>query len=279
MPKMLTGERLLEAVRENRIILGGDESCAEGVKYDFRLSEHILKAKFGRPVKASELSSSDKRDLVIEPGEVIFALTQERLSLPTDVVVQLSHKRKLSHKGIITLGGTYIDPGYVGRILIGLYNISSTPFPIRPGKKVISGTVLELEKGEKGTFPEPSPPMDEFPDELVDVMHKYDPIAFKSVEERLKHLQAEVETLRSEISSHENWYNQFKGLLESHNEQIGELTRDLRQETEARMTGQDKLTQTLSWLKGAAWAGIGILGIALALLIAWLAGWLPGPNG
>jgi len=276
MPTMLTGSELRDAVEKGTFIEGGDASCAEGVKYDFRLSSQILKARFGVPVDASKLSDSDKRDLRVEPGEVVFVLTQERLKLPNNITAQLSPKRKLSHAGILTLGGFCIDPGYQGRLLIGLFNFSSTPFQLIPGKKLIAATFFRLEGSETGTFP-PAAPMDEFPDELIQVMQKYEPLAVQAVADTVRNIQAELISLRGEMRSHEDWYKRFKDSLEAHNEQIGALSRDIAGEREVRKSGQDELSgavqsikETLSFLRGAAWVVMGILGVAGALFIAWL---------
>ena len=124
MPTMLTGQELRIAVEEQTFIEGGDASCAEGVKYDLRLSPNILKASFSIPVNADTLNETEKRQLTVDSGEVVFVLTEERLRLPSNITAQLSPKRKLSHQGILTLGGFCIDPGYHGRLLIGLLNFS-----------------------------------------------------------------------------------------------------------------------------------------------------------
>ena len=139
MPTMVTGNELLQAVESKTFIIDGAASCAEGIKYDFRLSAHILKASFGGPIDASKLSVAERAALAVEPGEMVFVLSEERLNLPMDMKAELSPKRKLSHAGILVLGGFCIDPGYQGPLLFGLYNFSSTRFPLLPGKKVIAG--------------------------------------------------------------------------------------------------------------------------------------------
>ena len=52
---------------ERRFIKGGDPNCAEGVKYDFRLSSTILKAIFGRAIDTSKLSETEKGDPCVTP--------------------------------------------------------------------------------------------------------------------------------------------------------------------------------------------------------------------
>lgn len=57
-------------------------------------------------------------EFVIKPGETAFVTTEETLELPGDVFCQLSTKRKLSHEGILVLGGFYVDPNYKGKLFL-----------------------------------------------------------------------------------------------------------------------------------------------------------------
>ncbi|MEK7993950.1 MAG: hypothetical protein AAB403_09130 [Planctomycetota bacterium] len=282
MARMLTGQRLREAVENGTFIQGGDVACAEGVKYDFRLSSRILKAKFGRPMEASEVVASD---LFVEPGEMVFVLSEERLRLAPNMVAELSPKRKLSHAGVLAIGGFCIDPRYQGRLLIGLFNFSSTRFPLIPGKKVIAATFHELQEDECGEFPEPETPVEDFPDELVAVMQKYSPIAVQSVAESVEKLRDELDALRKEIRSHDEWYRRFEELLDRHDKQIGDLLRGLDAEVHARSKGEDRITQALAgytqqlarlegaitWAKAVFWVITGIVGVVVVpLVVAWL---------
>jgi deoxycytidine triphosphate deaminase len=278
MATMVTGNELRRAVESGEFIKDGDPGSVEGVKYDFHLSNLVLKAKFKRPIDFNTLSEAEKRDLEVEPGEVVFVLTQERLSLPLDVVAQLSPKRKLSHAGILTLGGLCVDPGYEGRLLIGLCNFSSTPFPIIPGKKVIAATFFRLNEAESAGLQKPGESLVDFPDDLIQVMQRYKPIAVAPLESAITELRSDVEGLRRDIRSHEDWYTRFKDSLDTHNQQIGDLSRDLRSEIEARRAGEDKLSSAVWWAKAVAFVLAAVFAAALGLLGAWLAGWLPQPS-
>lgn len=134
MPQLITESELRIAVKDNTFIKNGKIENAEGVKYDFCLGSELLKAAFGRPIDMRKLTETDKTTLNIEPGEVVFVLTNEQLDLPKNIHAVLSPKRKLSHDGIMVLGGFCIDPLYKGKLLIGLYNLSSSSFPLIPGK-------------------------------------------------------------------------------------------------------------------------------------------------
>jgi hypothetical protein len=119
-----------------------------------------------------------------------------------------------------------------------------------------------------------------FPDELVAVMQKYQPVAIQSVAENVRKLQGDLVALQGEVRSHLDWYNQFKAALETNSKQISELTGDIQAEKEVRRKGEDELTKglhevkgSLSFLKGAAWVIGGILGTGLAVavgVVIWL---------
>lgn len=284
MAKMITGTELAEAVRSQTFIKNGREANVEGVKYDFSLSQHILKAEFNRPVEADKLDASDKRRLEIEPGEVVFVLTEEELSLPKDVVAHLSPKRKMSHLGILTLGGLTIDPGYKGKLLVGLLNIAGTPFPLIPTKKLIAATFYRLGSDEIGEFPEVVETLTEFPDELVQMMRKYHPVATQALAAQVNALERDLSGLRNDIRSHDSWYKEFERISSDHEKKIGELLQGLTTEKESRQKGEDKLSNliekidlkiapissNLTFLKGAAWVTGGLIALLLLpLLVNW----------
>lgn len=285
MAKIIAGEQLKEAVKSQSFIKGGIVGCAEGVKYDFRLSPRILKASYERPVDVTKLSETEKKDLFIEPGEMVFVLTEERLDLPNNMMSELSPKRKLSHAGILAIGGFCIDPLYHGRLLIGLFNLSSTRFPLIPGKKVIAATFYVLEGNELSDFPQPEAALEDFPDELIQVMQKYRPLAITSVLETIQRLQSQMDTLRRQIESQNEWYKRYEGILDRHSNQIGDLLQGLAIEVKAREKGEDSLSRAISdytvqiksfekvlnWLKGAAWVIGGLLAfVGIPIMVAWI---------
>src|SRR6266508_3339282 len=162
MASMVTGEELRQAVKGQIFIKGGDPEAVEGVKYDFHLGSKILMAG-GSPIDTNQLSELEKSKLQIGPGEVVFALTKEELKLPPDMFAQLSPKRKISHAGVLTIGGFCVDPGYEGYLLLGLYNFSSTPFKLMLGKKVVAATFHRLEGDEAQLAGSPPESVKDFP--------------------------------------------------------------------------------------------------------------------
>lgn len=247
----IIGEMELKTIiQNNEIIQNGDVKCAEGLKYDFRLGKKFLKAGSSSPKTYEELCACDKD--CIEPGEVVFVLSEERLNVPKDVFIQLHTKRKLSHDGINLFGGTSVDPGYSGYLIFGMYNVAGTKYPLRPGRKLIGATFYRLSKNEIVNEPSRIPePLEDFPDNLIDLIDRYKPVNPIAINEKLQELQSRFDRDTGVLLAK----------IDLLNEKIGNVD-----------TKAESIKETVN--KITIWAKIivGILGIAAAVAAGLLTG-------
>lgn len=266
MTKLISGARLISAVTEQTFIMDGDPRSVENVKYDFHMGSRLLKAALGQPVEYSEVPP-DKR--FVDPGEVVFVLTKERLCLPSNIIATLTPKRKLAHGGIIILGGLAVDPLYRGVLLVGLYNFSSTPFPLMPGKKLIGAMFYELDPEDVHEDTPTPKEINDFPDELVALIRNYHPIELNSLGDRVAEISRELNNLRSELISDKEWREEFKSSLDQHNNQLGLLIKGLEDERDVRQTADDKLRDKLESMSNMffglrlGWAIVAAFALAL----------------
>ena len=272
MFEVLSSAELKAAIESHKIIENGVVENCEEIKYDFRLGEKILKAEFKKPIVYSELSAVEKARCEIAPGEVVFVMTEEKLSLPDNVFCQLSNKRKIGHGGIVVLGGLMIDPQYKGRLIFGLYNVSSVPYPLKPGKKLVAGIFYKTDGiGTGSTFiPEE---MDDFPDDLVDSMSKYQPFSASNATIQLELLQKRLILLEDKLSSDSEWKDTFKKGLSDVSTKLEDIANQLSTEINNRQSGQSQLEKKMATLKGIGLVLSGLLGGGLvSLLVMWIAG-------
>ena len=246
MSHILTEEQLRSEIQQGSLIDEGDVNCAEGIKYDFRLSENILKSSFGGPINLLELPAIERSRVAVDPGEVVFVLTKERIRLPDDVMITLSPKRKLSHEGVQILGGLCVDPLYSGHLLIGLYNFSSVPFLLKPGRKLIAGVFHRLSDVEKMDFVAPETVINGFPDELVLLIKNYQPVGTKDLMQKVEALTDELGLVKTLLDDDKKWRDKFKGYLEEHNKQIGDLLDGLKKEKENRESSISNLSEKIN---------------------------------
>jgi dUTPase len=261
----LSEKDLLSAVEEGTFIKDGSKESCEGIKYDFLLSNMVLTVDNGRPRDISQHSEN----AVIKPGEVAFVITKESLELPGDMYCQLSTKRKLSLDGIITLGGLIIDPNYEGKLIFGLYNLSSRNYPLMPGKKLVAGVFYKVDK-KSSKRPEP---IYDFPDDLVKIVVDTKPNSVNALNAAIDELRKEILDIRKQLIFDDKWRNDFQNGLTEIQQLMKEMGRKLDTEIDERKDSVGRLKARTSII-----TGIGLIlgfifgGGLVSLIVMYIAG-------
>lgn len=74
---------------------------------------------------------------VLHPGEFVLGSTQERVTLPNDLVARLEGKSSLGRLGLLihsTAG--FVDAGWDGHLTLELSNVANLPITLYPGMKI-----------------------------------------------------------------------------------------------------------------------------------------------
>lgn len=227
MAVTLTGDKIKKLVEDGRVIENGLRDNCGAIKYDFTLSDEILKSDFSAPVKLADLSVEERRDAVIQPGEVVYVLTKERVNLPANMYMSLSANRSMSEYGVLTLGGFAVDPGYSGRLMFGLYNYSSTPFTLMPGEKLIGGVFYEFDENENINYESIEKPksIEGFPPRLVNIISKYSPIGMSSLEESIDLIAKQMDELKEELRKNKDELFALRHLVQDTQEQTNRTSK------------------------------------------------------
>ncbi len=213
----------------------------------------------------------ERTKVTIEPGEVVFVRTIEELDLPENIIAVLSPKRKISHAGIIALGGFCIDPLYRGPLWLGLYNVSSTPFVLRPRKKLIAALFYQLSDAEQTHFPIPETTTEgEFPDDLITLIKNYKPVELTSLADALTDLENRLTALTTEVREDRDWKRTFREALEKQSREIDKLLEGLREEKDARKEEDKAIRTKLDKMSGLLFGARMIWIIAALILGAFL---------
>jgi len=223
---ILTERELLSAVENETLIKDGSKESCEGIKYDFILSNMALTVDSGRPRDIDQ----HNENAVIKPGEIAFVMTKESLDLPGNIYCQLSTKRKLSLDGIIILGGLIIDPNYKGKLIFGLYNLSSRNYPLLPGRKLVAGVFYKVDK-ESDKLPKS---INNFPDDLIKIVVDTKPNSISSISNAIEELRAEMQVIQNQLSHDNSWKKDFQTGLTDITELVKEMGEKLGTEIETR---------------------------------------------
>ena len=231
MADTLTGNKIRKLVEDGKIIENGSINNCGALKYDFTLSDEILKSDFSAPVKLADLTVEERRTALIQPGEVVYVLTKEKVNLPADMYMSLSANRGMSEYGVLTLGGFAVDPGYSGRLMFGLFNYSSTPFTLMPGEKLIGGVFYQLNEDESVSIDELVAPksIDEFPARLVSIISQYSPTGMTSLEESIKTISKQMTALKEELNRNKDEIFSLRHLVQDTQEQTNRASKTVKE--------------------------------------------------
>src|SRR6266436_4067481 len=72
--------------------------------------------------------------VTLQPGQMIFVITEEELKLSSTVSGTVYSRNKLQKENVLALNAGHVDPGYEGPILIRLINLGSQPWAITLGE-------------------------------------------------------------------------------------------------------------------------------------------------
>ena len=242
--EILAENDLLDAVENNTFIKDGSKDSCEGIKYDFILSSRSLTVDYHHSHDIEQISDA----AVIKPGEIAYVMTKETLELPDNIYCQLSAKRKLSLEGIVILGGLIIDPNYKGKLIFGLYNLSSSDYPILPGKKLIAGVFYKVDK-KTNIQPES---IHDFPEELVKIVINTKPNTINSFNCTLDDLRKEMQAIKSQFTHDNQWKNEFQTGLTEIRQLIKEMGEKLDTEINTRQNETLEIKNDLVKFKGIA---------------------------
>ncbi|HPG39096.1 MAG TPA: dCTP deaminase [bacterium] len=121
---ILNDKQIYEAVQNNDIIIKPfDEKQIQGATYDFRVGEQGATTTTKKLVNIKENGY-----IIISPGDFGVITVLEEIKLSLQFCGRFGLRSKYARKGLLATTGPQIDPGYHGRLIIGVTNL--TPKPI-----------------------------------------------------------------------------------------------------------------------------------------------------
>ena len=117
-----------------------DKDCLRSAAYDLRIAKTYLITPEGTRYwpKGGPGHRKMTAPFELQPGEVAFVSTVEKLMMPADLVGNIAPRFRRALEGILVMGGMLVDPGYTGRLHFQLANVGNKPFPITPGETSVA---------------------------------------------------------------------------------------------------------------------------------------------
>lgn len=93
------------------------EACLQPASYDLRLGKYVYLSNTNTP-----FTLSDGDYITLEPGTFALVTTHEILQMPLTHRGRVGMRAKYSLTGLMNISGPQIDPGFKGRLTLGVVN-------------------------------------------------------------------------------------------------------------------------------------------------------------
>lgn len=165
---ILVDEEIEKAVSTGQIGLSDfSKECLQPASYDLRVGEEGFLLSAGRVIDIQT-----EGPLEIQPGDFALIMTHEKLRLPTNMVGRFGLRSFYARKGLLATAGPQVDPGFEGKLVIGVVNFSSESVRM---PYLTQFCTLELEKLPKHSltsYQGPYQGQEHLTDDLIESMPK-----------------------------------------------------------------------------------------------------------
>lgn len=123
-----------------------DGYCAENIQacsYDLRLGGQYYYYKKGEH-NVNICSLKDGETLKIPPNAICYVITEEAVNMPDDLTASISLAFGLIKKGVMLSAQPPYDPGYCGKTVALLHNLSNKPVKIKRGDHILNIVFTKL---------------------------------------------------------------------------------------------------------------------------------------
>lgn len=119
---ILVDEEIKEAVKNGEIVefTNFSEGCLQPASYDLRVGEEGFTTSAG-----TIINIKNEEELQIQPGDFALVITHEKLKLPANMLGRFGLRSAYARRGLLATVGPQIDPGFEGKLVIGIVNFSS----------------------------------------------------------------------------------------------------------------------------------------------------------
>jgi deoxycytidine triphosphate deaminase len=136
-PSLLTAEQIANYVRVTGLLSPFDETHLKGATYEVGIARNAYSWDENKKKKLVSVSEQGQKGIVLEPNSITFVETDVEFRLPQYIAIRFNLHIKLVHRGLLLGTGPIVDPGFRGRLLIPLHNLTSSPYTIAEGEKII----------------------------------------------------------------------------------------------------------------------------------------------
>ncbi len=194
---ILTAQQIEEAYQKGDIVIVPfEKDQIQSATYDLRVGAQ------GATTSTKKLTNIEETGyLLLQPGDFGIVTVLEELRLGPQYAGRFGLRSKYARKGLIATTGPQVDPGYHGRLIVGITNLTPKPIALPYKDDFVS---LELHRLERATVKPYSGPYQGrmiLGPEDIEAVTETEGMAFSEVITTLRSLSQNVGALAAEVKT------------------------------------------------------------------------------
>lgn len=192
---ILNAQQIREAVEKGEIEIDPfEESQLQPATYDFRVGAQ------GATTSGKKIQNL-KEDgyLLVKPGDFAFVTVRETIALGLQHTGRFGLRSYYARKGLIATTGPQIDPGFRGRLIIGLTNLTPNDVAVPFNDDLVSVEFHRLEEPTEKPYDGPFQGKTELGPEEIAMITERTSMVYSEVITMLSSLSANVSELSQKI--------------------------------------------------------------------------------
>src|SRR5258707_15867850 len=108
-----SGEKLKSVLKSKNLVTDFDDGRVDCAAYTLRMGRQYYLTASEETVDTNKVEQlKDGESLAIPSGQFAVLLTEETVTIPSDVIAFISIKSGLKSRGLVNVSGFHVDPGF-----------------------------------------------------------------------------------------------------------------------------------------------------------------------
>jgi len=192
---ILTAQQISEAYQQGDIVINPfEEKQVQAATYDLRVGEQGATTSTKKIVNIKEVGY-----LLLQPGDFGIITVLEEIRLGPQYAGRFGLRSKYARKGLIATTGPQIDPGYHGRIIVGVTNLTPKPISLPYKDDLLSVEIHRLEQATTKPYSGPYQDRLELGPEEIEAIMETEGMALSEVIKTLQSLSINVGIMATQM--------------------------------------------------------------------------------
>jgi dCTP deaminase len=194
---ILTDSQIVEAYKKGDILIDPfDDKQVQSATYDLRVG-----AQGATTSSKKIVNIKDAGYLSLQPGDFGVVTCLEIVRLGPQYAARFGLRSKYARKGLIATTGPQIDPGYNGRLIIGITNLTPKPVSLPYKDDLVSVEFHRLEQASTHPYSGPYQNKMELGAEEIEFITETEGMALSEMLTTLRSLTENVGTLAARLKT------------------------------------------------------------------------------